>query len=1255
MIYFFTDQINPIDAQNIFKRFDMNCPNCQGQNPFIAKFCMFCGFSLVVPCNNCNYENVHYAKYCIECGYSIGHAPPKTVPSQSDIHQNSVQKFIPKEYAEKLENVRQLQTMKGERRIVSILFCDVKGSTSIAEQLDPEEWAEIMNQAFEYLISPVYTYEGTLARLMGDSVLAFFGAPIAHEDDARRAILAGLKIIKDIQPFKEKINQKYNLDFDVRVGVNTGLVVVGGVGSDLFMEYTALGDAINIAARLQQSAEPGTLQIGEDTYKQVSGYFDFEPGAEIQLKGKAEPFRAYRLKGSKEQPADSRELNTAQIPLVGRSNELNILLNAMDSVRKGSGQIVCLIGEAGLGKSRLLKEARDVWLSDMPQFKPFGQIASRWNQVLGLSYESSRPYGLIQRLIRNYIGLLPNDTPDQIRNKIFEALSMMDESPNQEWLDLFEMLLGVKDLTDSQDLSGENLKRKIYSEMLKNLELLASEGPTVFVVDDLHWSDPASAEFLVHLFQLADQLPILFLCSFRTHHQSQAWLVKQAAEMNYAHRYVQINLLPLSERESNQLIDSYLEGGNLSQNIRDMILHKSDGNPFFTEEVIRGLINDEFLVRDLETETWTMNTSVDDIAIPDNLSALITARIDRLSEVTKNVLQIAAVVGVSFNYHILEMINDVTNELDLELSSLQQMGLIRELTRDPELEYIFRQVLTQETAYNTILIKHRREYHRRVAEAILRLYPERIEEFSTLLGHHFYNAKDSRAFHYFQMDGDTALKLYANIEAINYYGKAIEVSKWAVEFPVEELTTLYIRRGRAYELDSQFKKALNCYEELMQMAQRSGDRKTELKALIAQALVYSVPSSEFDSELGSSIIEKAQKIAEDLNERESLAKIYWISMNLNRFNQSFREAQKAGEKAVALARELNLKELLAYSLNDISHAYNINGQVRRARETSIEAVELWETMNDLPMLADSLAGLAAISVYTGDFDDAYQYSDRAYSISQSTKNIWGQSYSRHAIGLVDLERGDISLAIKHFEQSMRDAETSKFTAGVVLLRTFLCVAYSEIGDHEAAVSVIDERNTLNMDNLAVTLAFSFGANLYAHARANDIEKAEQSLANFGDGFEGAYFLANYYFILGKCYLYLKKKDYLKVIKIASETLSDLNDSGVNFLNAELLLIMGIAYLEQGFVKEAKTKFMDGLREAERLGSRKNLWQLQYNLGLLFQQEGDTPQADRCFNEAIKVVEYISDHIDDPNHKEKYLNRVDVKALLQYSRQGEEKI
>ena len=1222
----------------------MNCPNCDTQNPQEARFCMNCGVSLLIVCPNCSFANPYVANFCINCGQPLRERKQVAVEKPTESKENSLKKFIPKEYAEKLEVARKVQTMTGERRIVSILFCDVKGSTSMAEQLDPEEWAEIMNQAFEYLISPIYTYEGTLARLMGDSVLAFFGAPIAHEDDAKRAVLAGLKIVKDIQPLKDKINQKYNLDFDVRVGINTGLVVVGGVGSDLFMEYTALGDAINIAARMEQTADPGTIQIGEDTYKQTARFFEFEPMEDVSLKGKADLVKAYRVLGLKEHPTDVRGMDEAEIPLVGRSTELNMLINAMESVKNGSGQIVSLIGEAGLGKSRLLKEAQDVWDSTLPQVKPFGQISSRWNQVMGLSYESSKPYGVIQRLIRNYIGLSPNDGPEQVRKKILDTLKLVDIEPNQEWLDLLEIMMGVKEQADNQDLSGENLKRKIYSEMLKNLELLSREGPTVFVVDDLHWSDSASAEFLVHLFQLADHLPILFLCSFRPHHNSQAWAVKEAVEMNYAHRYAQINLLPLPENESNQLINSYLGGADLPQNIRQLILQKSDGNPFFMEEVIRGLMDDDILVHDPEAEAWKMNTSVEDISIPENLSALITARIDRLEETAKYVLQIAAVVGRTFYRRVLALINDPTIDLDLELSKLQQMGLIRELTREPESEYIFRQVLTQETIYNTILIKHRREYHRMVGEAILQLYPDRIEEFLNLLGYHFYQAKDPRAFQYFKMSGDTAFRLYANVEAIDDYGKAIEAAKWKEDPQLEELVELYLRRGRAFELDSQFKNALKCYEELEQRAQKSGEPQVELKALIAQAQLYGVPSGEFNLELGSSIVSKAQKLAEELGERKALAQIYWINLNLNRFHQNLNVAQQAGEKAIALARELNLEELLAYSLNDTAHAYSMSAQVKKAKQVSREAAELWEKMDNLPMLADSLGGLVLLSLYAGEFENAYVYSDRAYAISQSTNNIWGQAYSRYAIGLVDLERGDISLAIEHFHQALRDAEKSNFMVGVVLVRIFLSTVYSEIGDQKTAMSTIEDEKFPKLEKSSVQELLKLGTVLMYNVRAGEIEKAENHIKDFSANLEDSFFMVRYYLALGQCYLNLKKEEYQNVIEIAHQFLSSLKGTGVLYPIPELLMLMGIADIKQGLMSEAKAKFEEGLQIANQMGSRKTLWQLNYHLGLWYREHGEISKAGICFQQAFETIQYIADHIDDPGLKAIFLSKDEVQDL-----------
>ena len=1226
----------------------MICPNCQANNPCEAKFCMNCGNSLVVNCPNCNYENILTANFCLECGTKLKDRLAPADQPRTKSKKETIQQFIPKDFANKLEAARKYQTMKGERRIVSILFCDVKGSTSMAEKLDPEEWAEIMNQAFEYLISPIYTYEGTLARLMGDSILAFFGAPIGHEDDVQRAILAGLKIVKDIQPFKDKINQKYYLDFDVRVGINTGLVVVGGVGSDMFMEYTALGDAINIAARMEQTALPSTVQVGEDTYKQAVDHFEFEERAGVEVKGKSDPVKAYRVIRQKDHPPNGGKTHTLNAAMVGRSAEMNILSNSIESVMKGNGQIVCLVGEAGLGNSRLLNEASQVWEASLPDVKSFGQIPHRWNQASGLSYESSRPYGLIQRLIRNYIGLAANDTPEQVKQQLSDTLAMIDFGINQEWVNLFEFMLGVSDQEEQLDLSGETLKQKIYSEMKRVLEVLVKDGPTVLALDDLQWSDPASAEFLVHIFQLVEHLPILFICSFRPHHNSQAWIVKQKAEVNYAHRYMQINLLPLSDGESNQLVDAFFDGAELPDSIRRMILRKSDGNPFFMEEVIRTLIDEQVIVHEENNGHWKKIADIDDISIPDNLSAFITARIDRLEESTKHVLQMAAVVGRNFDRRVLEAVNDMDIDLGQELNKLQQLGLVLEVGQDPDLEYTFRQAFTQETAYNTILIKHRRDYHLKAGEAILQLHPDRVEEFSSLLGYHFYQARDPRALEHFKVDGDTALQLYANLEAINYYSKAIEVANWQDDPPLEDLAYLYIQRGRAYELDSQFNFALENYQELEKLAAQKGDQEVELSALIAQAQIYSVPSSEFNLDLGRSIINKAEEISETLENRVALAKIYWISMNLERFTQNLDTANQAGEKAIALARELNLKEQLAFSLNDASHAFSMSGDLERAKDVALEASQLWKKLNNLPMLADSLATLSAVCVYTGEFDQAYQYSDEAYSISQSINNIWGLSYSRYAIGMVDMERGDIDLAIEHLEHTIQDAQKSHFRAGELLARTFLSIVYSEIGSYSKGTGILEERQQFGMGNLAVSRAFAYGAGLLVQVKAGNVEAADKLVESYKDESENPYFVAEYYYNLGRCYLYLNKGDYETAIDFTTNFMNSLTSTGALFLNAELLMIIGIALFKQGHFAEAKTKFHQGIKTAEKLGSRKVLWQTNYYLGLLHLELRNIGEANACFQQAKTDLDFIMDRIRDPDLRSSFLDKPQVQELLNLS-------
>ena len=374
---------------------------------------------------------------------------------------------IPEEYAAKMKAARATDSMHGERRLVSILFCDVTGSTAMAKDLDPEDWAEVMHEAFEYLIAPVYRYEGTLARMMGDGIMAFFGAPLAHEDDPERAVLAGLAIIDEIGPFCDKIREELDLEFNIRVGINTGIVVVGDIGSDLAMEYTAMGDTVNMAARMEETAEPGTVQVSEETYKMIAPLFEVTALEGVGVKGREEPVQTYRIVSPKSKPGKVRGVEGLSSPLVGRSEEFERLRTALKEVGQGRGQVAFLIGEAGLGKSSLIDELHREWLSH-------GNDESSWAVARGISYDTTQPYSLFQQVIRQSCGIEPNDPPDVILSKLESFAEAVTPEIADRTGQAMNLMMSVREEDEARPQSAGDIKRELQSSMLELMQATVS-------------------------------------------------------------------------------------------------------------------------------------------------------------------------------------------------------------------------------------------------------------------------------------------------------------------------------------------------------------------------------------------------------------------------------------------------------------------------------------------------------------------------------------------------------------------------------------------------------------------------------------------------------------------------------------------------------------------------------------------------------------------------------------------------------------
>lgn len=716
---------------------------------------------------------------------------------------------------------RSTHSRPGERRIITVLFCDVAGSTALAEQFDPEEWAEIMNEAFQLFNEPVYRYGGIVGRLMGDGILAFFGAPRSHEDDPERAVLAGLAIVEGIRAFQKEFQREYAMEFNVRVGINTGPVVVGEIGSAQAGEYTAMGDAVNLAARMERTAEPGTIRISADTYRLVAPLFDVEELGEINVKGKVEMVLAYRVRRQKSEPGTLRGIEGLSSPLIGRNSEISVLREVLEKLWQGSGGIVCLIGEAGIGKTRLLDELHVEW-------EKIAGTGAPWIVSHGVSYDTTRPYGLFIQRVRQIYGVEDKDSLDLVREKVAIAPEGFPPEVQTLVVRAVEALLAAGTDSDGPQLQGEALERELHEACHTMWRASASHAPTVIVVDDLHWADPASVDLMIDMYPLVDEVPLLLLCSFRPERQSPAWRVKQTAETDYPHRYTEITLSALSDEDSDVLFGNLLNISDSPPQLRQIILAKTEGNPFFVEEFTRTLIDTGAITHDESGMHWRADTRVADIPIPENLLALLTSRIDRLEEDARRTLQLGSVIGRTFYHRVLRQISDSSIALDNQLSTLQRAELIREAARLPELEYIFRHDLTREAAYSSILLRERRRFHRRVGEAVEELFNERLEEQSHLLAQHFYQAGDNeRAMKYSAMAGDAAAKLYANDEAITHYMRAIELAR---QLESTEQGPILESLGDVTRRIGQASKSTALYEEATQYFSSQGDDAGVIRA-----------------------------------------------------------------------------------------------------------------------------------------------------------------------------------------------------------------------------------------------------------------------------------------------------------------------------------------------------------------------------------------------------------------------------------------
>jgi len=676
----------------------MKCTRCQQENPPQAKFCLKCGTALALKCRVCGTELPIGAKFCFECGQSLS--------AQLAIGSRfaSPEAYTPKHLAEKILTSK--SALEGERKQVTVLFADMKGSMELLAERDPEEARKLLDPVIEHMMEAVHRYEGTVSNLMGDGIMALFGAPLAHEDHAVRACYAALRMQESVNRYADGVRRTEGIPVQIRVGLNSGEVVVGSIGNDLKMDYTAIGQTVHLASRMEQMAMPGSIMMTADALRLSEGYVQVKPLGPVNVKGLTEPVEVYEVTGvgaarSRLQAAAARGLTR----FVGRTAEFETLCQALERAGASHGQVVALVGEPGVGKSRLFWEfthsRRTVdWL-----ILESGSV----------SYGKATAYLPVIDLLKAYFTIEDRDDVRKIREKVTGKLLTLDKSL-EPTLPAFLSLLDMA-VEDQQWRSLDPPQRRQRTlDAVKRLLVRESQvQPLLLVVEDLHWIDSETQALLDSLVETLPTARILLLVNYRPEYQ-HGW-----GNKTY---YSQLRIDPLPPESAGELLQTLLGDDANLRPLKHLLIERTDGNPFFIEESVRTLVEAKLLAG--ERGNYRLARPVDSTQVPATVRAVLAARIDRLPPDEKRMLQSAAVIGKDVPLVLLQAIAEQSEEeISRGLIRLQAAEFLYETSLFPEVEYTFKHALTHEVAYGSLLQDRRRALHARIVDAIEKQFSDR--------------------------------------------------------------------------------------------------------------------------------------------------------------------------------------------------------------------------------------------------------------------------------------------------------------------------------------------------------------------------------------------------------------------------------------------------------------------------------------------------------------------------------------------------
>jgi class 3 adenylate cyclase/tetratricopeptide (TPR) repeat protein len=727
----------------------MRCPRCHAENREGRRFCAACGVSLTLACPACGFSNEPGEKFCGGCG-----APLRSSPTVAQAQFGPPESYTPKHLADKILTSK--SALEGERKLVTVLFADLKGSMELLADRDPEEARKLLDPVLERMMEAVHRYEGTVNQVMGDGIMALFGAPLAHEDHAVRACYAALDMQGAIRRYAEEARRNFGIRTEIRIGLNSGEVVVRAIGSDLRMDYTAVGQTTHLAARLEQLASAGTTLLSADTLRLAEGFVVVKPLGPVPVKGLEAPIEVYEMLGagplrSRLQAAAARGLTR----FVGRETEVEQLRQALGRAAAGHGQLVALVGEPGVGKSRLVWEVTH-------SHRTHGWLIVQAGSV---SYGKATPYLPVIDLLKGYLRIEDRDDQRAVREKVTGKLLTLDEALKPAVPALLALLDVPVDDGAWAALDPPQRRRQTL-EAVKRLLLRESQvQPLLVVFEDLHWIDSETQAVLDGLVESLPAARLLLLVNYRPEYMHR-WGSKTY--------YTQLRLDSLPPESAEALLDALLGSDPALRPLTRLLIERTEGNPFFLEESVRTLVETKVLAG--ERGAYRLGQALPSIQVPATVQAVLAARIDRLAADEKRLLQAAAVIGKDVPFAVLQAIAAVPEQLLREtLATLQAGEFIHEVQLFPDLEYTFKHALTHEVAYGSLLQDRRRALHARIVEAIEALYADRLAEHVEQLAHHATRGEMwEKTVRYLRQAGTKAFMASANREAAACFGHALD-------------------------------------------------------------------------------------------------------------------------------------------------------------------------------------------------------------------------------------------------------------------------------------------------------------------------------------------------------------------------------------------------------------------------------------------------------------------------------------------------